>query len=86
MRTVTISLDEDLARKARMAAAERDMSLSRFVAELLRTAMDSDSDYEAARKAFFARPLRPLRGPGERLPTRDELYDRPRAWADGKTT
>ena len=78
MRNVTISLDEDLARKARVAAAERDMSLSKFVAELLRTAMDSDSEYEAARKAFFARPLRPLRGPGERLPLREEHYDRPR--------
>ncbi len=77
MRNVTISLDDDLARKARVAAAERDMSLSKFVADLLHKELATDPRYEEARRQFFAQPLYVLRQPGERLPTREELYDRP---------
>jgi hypothetical protein len=35
MKNVTITLPEDLARKARVEAAKQDKSLSRFVADLL---------------------------------------------------
>jgi hypothetical protein len=35
MKNVTITLPDDLARRARVAAAEQDKSLSRFIADLL---------------------------------------------------
>lgn len=78
MRNVTISLDEDLARKARVAAAEHDMSLSKFVAELLRKEVDTASGaYEAAKREFLSTPAYIVRQPGEALPTREEVHDRP---------
>jgi hypothetical protein len=76
MKNVTISLDETVARWARVKAAEQDKSLSRFLAEKLEELMRHESDYEAARQRFLSvKPIR-LRKPGEKLPTREEIYDR----------
>lgn len=36
-----------------------------------------DRAYDEAMERFFAPLPGPLRRPGQRLPTRDELYDRP---------
>ena len=76
LKNVTITLDEAVARWARVKAAEGDKSLSRFVADLLEERMRHDSDYEAAYKRFLATKPFAFREPGERLPTRDEIYDR----------
>ena len=76
MKNVTISLDETLARWARVKAAEQDKSLSRFLADLLEERMRHESDYEAARRRFKAGKPFAFREPGKKLPTRDEIYDR----------
>jgi hypothetical protein len=76
MKNVTISLDERLARWARVKAAEQDKSLSRFLADLLEQLRKQESNYEAARRRFKAGKPFPFREPGERLPSRDEIYDR----------
>ncbi len=76
MKNVTISLDETVARWARVKAAEQDKSLSRFLAELLEERMKHEADYQAGLEVFRSmKPVR-LRKAGEKLPTRDELYDR----------
>ena len=91
MRNVTISLDDDLARSVRVRAAQCDMSVSRYIADLLRkeaaphgdsTALLGrkelvrDADYEAAMAEFFSvRPMR-LKEPGEKWPTREEMHER----------
>jgi len=75
MRNLTVSLDERVARWARVAAAERDMSVSRFVAEILRARMDEDQEYDAAMKRSLAREATPLKSKGARYPTRDELHE-----------
>jgi hypothetical protein len=77
MKNVTISLDEDLARLARIKAAEEDKSLSRFVADLLKERLGDKSDDRARFLRAFrsVKPVR-LREPGEKLSTREELYDR----------
>src|SRR5579872_2838917 len=54
-RNVTITLDEDTARWARLEAARRDTSVSRLVGELLREHMRSEERYEAAMHAYLAR-------------------------------
>lgn len=78
MRNVTISLDDETAAFARRLAAEREISVSRLVAELLEEKRRSSDAYQAAMRAFFSKaPAHPLRNPGERYPTREELYDRP---------
>ncbi len=77
MRNITISLDDETAAWARRLAAERDTSVSRLVADLLAEKRRSGEAYQAAKRQFFARTLRPLSRPGDRYPTREELYDRP---------
>ncbi len=76
MKNVTVTLDETVARWARVKAAEQDKSLSRFLSELLEERMRHDADYEAAYRRFLATKPFAFREPGERLPTRDEIYDR----------
>lgn len=79
MRNVTISLDDQTAAFARRLAAEREISVSRLVAELLEEKRRSSDAYQAAMRAYLSRkpPTHPLSNPGDRYPTREELYDRP---------
>ena len=77
MRNITVSLDEELARWARVQAAEHDMSLSRFLAELLRKEKERDRGYETAMRAYLSRnPDLLFSEPGTRYPTKDEIHDR----------
>lgn len=76
MKNVTITLEEHVARWARLRAAERETSVSRLVGEMLRDTMLTEEGYEAAREQFFAVAPRRLREAGRPLPTRDELHDR----------
>jgi hypothetical protein len=77
MKNLTITLDEETARLARIRAAERDMSLSRFIGEALRKELRHDDEYEAAYRAWRAQKPFPLKGPPQPYPKREELYDRP---------
>jgi hypothetical protein len=79
MRNITISVSDDTAAWARRLAGERDTSVSALVAELLEEKRLSSEAYQAAMRRFFARRSfdQPLSNPGDRYPTRDELYDRP---------
>lgn len=78
-KNVTISLDEDTARWVRVEAARQDMSVSRFLADVLTERRRRAEGYEAARAAFIGREPRPLRSPGDDLPAREELHDRSRS-------
>lgn len=77
MRNVTITLDEETARWARMEAARRDTSVSRLVGELLAAHMKAETSYETAMKAFLARRPQKLKRAGK-YPSRDDLHDRAR--------
>lgn len=78
MKNVTVTLDDETARWARVEAARRDMSLSKFIRTLLRERMRTTEGYEAAMRDFLSVKPRTLRRPGERLPTREEIHDRRR--------
>ncbi|MBM4274972.1 MAG: hypothetical protein FJ134_11015 [Deltaproteobacteria bacterium] len=75
-KNVTITLDEDVARWARIRAAERDTSLSRLVGELLREKMLEEQTYQAAMEQYLSQPPRMLKKPGARYPSREELHGR----------
>jgi hypothetical protein len=75
VKNVTIALDEDVARWARVRAAEQDKSLSRLLAELLRDRMMEEKNYRAAIRAYLSRPPVVLKR-GGRYPAREALYDR----------
>jgi hypothetical protein len=77
MKNVTVTLDEDTAARARVQAAERNMSLSRYIGEVVRKELRHANEYEAAYRAWRARKPLPLKGPPQPYPKREELYDRP---------
>jgi hypothetical protein len=81
-RNVTIALDEDLAKWARVRAAQCDKSLSQFLAETLEKDMEAEMEAQRERarrglERFLSIGPWPLSKPGDRYPTREELYDRP---------
>ncbi len=78
MKNATITLDEETAAWARVHAAQRNVSLSRFVGELLHQHMRESREYEEAMQRFLAEKPVKLKGPGERYLTREEAHDRPR--------
>lgn len=76
IRNVTICLDDQTARWARIRAAESDTSVSKLVGEMLRREMERDGRYEAAMSEFMSTPPFLSREPGERWPSREEIHDR----------
>ncbi|MGD9868641.1 MAG: hypothetical protein AB7U38_11640 [Hyphomicrobiales bacterium] len=76
MKNVTITLDEKVARWARVKAAELDKSLSRFIAELLTETMQHEAAYEQAMRSYLSAAPRSI-STSAKYPKRDELYDRP---------
>lgn len=77
MRNVTITLDERVAAWARVRAAELDVSLSRFLSEMLQAQMDRSSAYDNAMREFLAERPVALKRKG-RYPSRESLHDRTR--------
>ena len=75
MKNVTIVLEEDVARWARVRAAERGTSVSRLVGEMLRAAMKSEESYRTAMQNFLERRPSALKRAG-RYPSRESVHDR----------
>lgn len=80
MKNITISMDEDLARRTRVAAAEAGVSVSRFLADAAREKIRSvEQASESTRRnaqlealeSIFAGPKWSI-GKDERLPTAEE--------------
>ena len=75
VRRLTITLDEETARWARIEAAKRYTSVSRLVGELLRRHMVDEDDYEGARRSYMARPPVALTTAGGQYPSRDGIHE-----------
>ena len=81
MKNVTVSLDDDTYRRARVKAAEAGRSLSALVREALEALGSGESEFERLHREELElreklKELPPFRA-SDRL-TRDELYDRAR--------
>ncbi len=76
MKNVTITLEEDVARWARVWAAHNDTSVSRMLGETLKEKMQKEGRYARARASYFSLSAKPLKNPEETYPRRGELYDR----------
>ena len=75
MRNVTVTLDDETFAKARIRAAERNLSLSRFVAELLSRELRRNDEYERSYRAW--RAAKPFSIKGKRkYPSREEIHVR----------
>jgi hypothetical protein len=75
VKNVTLTLDEQTARWARIEAARRDISVSRLLREMIVASMRGHESYEASMQRYLARPGRRLKG-GGRYPTRVEIHER----------
>ena len=76
MKNITITLDEKTAAWARVHAAQKNTSVSRLVGEMLQKHMRESSEYEEAYRQWRAFKPRKISSPGQKYPTREELYDR----------
>jgi hypothetical protein len=76
LKNVTVTMDEETARWARLEAARRDTSVSRLLGEILRREMRGEDAYELAMERFLSQEPAVHRGRGRPLPSRDELHDR----------
>ena len=76
MKNVTITLDEEVLRWAKVTAARQDTSVSRLLGEELRRKMLKEQKYERGMRRFQSRQPRALKSPEDAYPSRDSLYER----------
>ena len=74
MKNVTITLDEEVARWARVWAARHDTSVSQVLGELLREQMQREEGYDVAMQQFLSAPPVRLKQAGG-YPTREQVHD-----------
>lgn len=76
LRNITVTLEPEVARWARVEAARHEISLSRFLGRMLRERMTAQDGYAAAmRRALARKPF--LKSDGRYL-TREQAHDRSR--------
>lgn len=76
LRNITITLEEDVARWARIEAARNETSVSRFLAAILKDRMIEKDRYERAMRRALAR--KPFLHTDGRYLSREEVHDRSR--------
>ena len=76
LKNVTVTLDPEVARWARVEAARRGTSVSRMLGDILEEEMRGREAYERAKERFFAQSAGVHRADARPLPSRDELHDR----------
>ncbi len=77
MKNVTVTLDEEAIRWARVSAAEKNISLSRFIGELVHERMRHSLGYVEAMNGWRnEKPVRLKQDPSDRYLTREEAHDR----------
>lgn len=76
LRNVTVTLEESVAKWARIEAARNDISVSRLLASILKERMREKNGYDAAmRRALAREPF--LKSDGPYL-SREEVHERSR--------
>lgn len=71
-----MTLDEETFAKARVRAAERNLTLSGLINVLLERELRHEDAYEAAHRAWRARRPFAFEGAPQPYPRREELHDR----------
>jgi hypothetical protein len=76
LRNVTLTLEEEVARWARLEAARQDTSVSRLLSSILKQRMMETDNYEKSMsRALSGKPL--FKSDGKHM-TREEIHERPR--------
>jgi hypothetical protein len=75
-RNLTIAIETDLVKKARLIAARRETSLSRMLAEELRRLVAEDEGYDRARRKAVAHLRSGFALGGRIASTREQWHER----------
>lgn len=75
-RNITLTLDEETLREARVLAAQRGLSVSAFLRSELAGLVERQRGYSKAQHAAIRRLGRAQSLGGGKLPAREELHDR----------
>jgi hypothetical protein len=75
-RNITIALEENLLKKAKLVAAKKDVSVSRLVTDQLSKIIMEEDQYEASKRRAVARLKKGFHLGGRILATREELHER----------
>jgi hypothetical protein len=75
MKKVTITLEKNVAKWAKVWAAKHDNSPSRMLGNELKTKMKLDLDYNRAKESFLSKKPQLLSSPGDKYPSREYLYN-----------
>jgi hypothetical protein len=75
-RNITLSLEEDLLKKAKLVAAKKEMSVSGLLTEQLTRVIMEEDQYEASRRRALSRLKKGFHLGGRILATREELHER----------
>lgn len=81
-KNLTLQLDANLVREAKVLAAGRGTSVSRLLADKLEELVRRDKTYDAAKRRALARLERGFDLGWKRPASRDELHDRTRSRND----
>ena len=76
LKNVTVTLDPETARWARIEAAQRDTSVSRLLGDILQREMEGQASYQHAMERYLAQAPGLHRKSGEPLPSREALHER----------
>jgi len=76
-RNLTVQLDEETIKKARIVASRRGISISRLVREEIARAAEKDSYWQAAKQNALALLDQPFdMGSYGKMPDREDLHER----------
>jgi hypothetical protein len=75
-RNITLTLDDEILREARVLAARRGLSVSAFLRTELANLVERQRGYAKAREAALQRLRRGQSLGGGKLASREELHDR----------
>ncbi|MEO8511685.1 MAG: hypothetical protein ABI534_10670 [Chloroflexota bacterium] len=73
---ITLALDRETVRKAKVLAAERGSSVSRVLSQEIERLVRERERYQAAKTGAIAELRRGYRLGGVPMPSRDELHER----------
>jgi len=73
---ITVQLDQSIIRDAKVLAAKRSSSLSKFLSDQIQLIAAQESNYEHNKKLALARLDRGYSLGGGKMPKREELYNR----------
>jgi hypothetical protein len=74
LRNITVTLEENVARWARLEAARKETSVSRLLGEILKQGMIEEDEYQLAMRRALAR--KPFLKTDGRYLSRQEVHDR----------